>query len=169
MIALMMAGWPPAETDPVVGESQKEHKMYVVFARYSHELSSSIISRHTVLDRAVSKADKWTSDHQCDGGVLLAHVYRSIDYCKCEEIGECIDGKTVDGKHYHLVDFFDTHRITPISGGIGYERDVSQAAAILGRKGGSVRSPAKSAAAIARNAKRKAEGKPEGGRPKKAR
>ena len=39
-------------------------------------------------------------------------------------------------------------------------------AATLGRKGGSVKSPAKSAAAIARNAKRKAEVKPEGGRPK---
>ncbi len=40
-------------------------------------------------------------------------------------------------------------------------------AATLGRKGGSVKSPAKSEAATARNAKRKAEGKPEGGRPKK--
>ena len=36
----------------------------------------------------------------------------------------------------------------------------------MGRKGGSVKSPAKSRAAKARNAKRKAEGKPEGGRPK---
>lgn len=43
----------------------------------------------------------------------------------------------------------------------------SFAAATLGRKGGSVKSPAKSEAAKARNAKRKAEGKPEGGRPKK--
>lgn len=41
------------------------------------------------------------------------------------------------------------------------------AASILGRKGGQVRSSAKSAAAVVRNAKRKAEGKPEGGRPKK--
>jgi len=40
-------------------------------------------------------------------------------------------------------------------------------AATLGRKGGSVKSLAKSDAATARNAKRKAEGKPEGGRPKK--
>jgi len=45
--------------------------------------------------------------------------------------------------------------------------DVSMAAATLGRKGGSVKSPAKSEAAKARNAKRKAEGKPEGGRPRK--
>lgn len=43
----------------------------------------------------------------------------------------------------------------------------AQAAAALGRKGGSVKSPAKSEAAKARNAKRKTEGKPEGGRPKK--
>jgi len=44
--------------------------------------------------------------------------------------------------------------------------DVNPAAA-LGRMGGSVKSPAKSEAAKARNAKRKAEGKPEGGRPRK--
>jgi hypothetical protein len=37
----------------------------------------------------------------------------------------------------------------------------------MGRKGGSVKSPAKSVAAQNRNAKRKAEGKREGGRPKK--
>lgn len=42
------------------------------------------------------------------------------------------------------------------------------AASVLGRKGGSVKSPAKSAAAVARNARRKAGGKPEGGRPKAA-
>jgi len=41
------------------------------------------------------------------------------------------------------------------------------AAATLGRKGGSVKSPAKSESAKARNTKRKAEGKPEGGRPRK--
>lgn len=34
------------------------------------------------------------------------------------------------------------------------------------RKGGQVKSPRKSEAAKARNAKRKAEGKPQGGRPK---
>lgn len=44
---------------------------------------------------------------------------------------------------------------------------VSKAAAILGRKGGQVRGKNKSAAAKLRNAKRKAEGKNEGGRPKK--
>jgi len=44
--------------------------------------------------------------------------------------------------------------------------DVNHAAA-LGRMGGSVKSPAKSEAAKARNAKRKAEGKPEGGATKK--
>jgi len=43
----------------------------------------------------------------------------------------------------------------------------ARSAVILGRKGGSVKSPAKSDAAKARNAKRKAEGKPEGGRPRK--
>lgn len=45
--------------------------------------------------------------------------------------------------------------------------DISKAAAILGRKGGQVKSPRKQKAAKLRNAKRKAEGKNEGGRPKK--
>lgn len=46
------------------------------------------------------------------------------------------------------------------------ESEFSAAAAALGRKGGSVKSSAKSEAAKARNAARKAEGKPQGGRPK---
>ena len=44
---------------------------------------------------------------------------------------------------------------------------IKLASALMGRKGGQARTPAKSRAATARNAKRKAEGKPEGGRPKK--
>ena len=44
----------------------------------------------------------------------------------------------------------------------------SEAARALGRVGGSVKSAAKSEAARARNARRKAEGKPQGGRPRKA-
>lgn len=47
------------------------------------------------------------------------------------------------------------------------QAEESKAAATLGRKGGSVSSPAKSEAAKARNAARKAQGKPEGSRPKK--
>ncbi len=46
-------------------------------------------------------------------------------------------------------------RVEPIGAG----------AVVMGARGGSVSSPAKSTAATARNAKRKAEGKPEGGRP----
>lgn len=44
---------------------------------------------------------------------------------------------------------------------------LNQAASVLGSKGGSVKSETKSKAAVDRNAKRKAEGKPQGGRPKK--
>jgi len=52
---------------------------------------------------------------------------------------------------------------------LAHKVETSAAATTLGRKGGSVKSPAKSEAAKARNAARKAEGKPEGGRPPKAR
>lgn len=44
----------------------------------------------------------------------------------------------------------------------------SEAARVLGRMGGLVKSAAKSEAAKARNARRKEEGKPQGGRPRKA-
>lgn len=43
----------------------------------------------------------------------------------------------------------------------------AEAARVLGARGGSVTGEAKRRAAIARNARRKAEGKPEGGRPRK--
>ncbi len=48
------------------------------------------------------------------------------------------------------------------------KKEAASAARVLGSLGGSVKSAAKAEAARARNAKRKAEGKPEGGRPRKA-
>ena len=75
------------------------------------------------------------------------------------------DGRRICSRHWD--EAFGS--LKPLMNWIAGECDfcAKAAASALGRKGGSVRSAAKSAAAKANNAARKLNGKPEGGRPRK--
>lgn len=126
---------------------------YMVTARYSHEQCSHIESYHRTIEGASRAADKWTRDNQCDGGVLLAHVYELTD--ADDPHAELMD----DDKYYRAVNFFDTHRVTAQDGGLGYTQDVSSYLSRIGKKGGSQTS--------ARKKQTSAENGKKGGRPRK--
>uniref|UniRef100_A0A6M3LQF8 Uncharacterized protein n=1 Tax=viral metagenome TaxID=1070528 RepID=A0A6M3LQF8_9ZZZZ len=93
--------------------------MYYVYAKYSHEQSDWLLSKHRCLHRAAMAADKWTHYNQCDGGNLLAHVYE--DAPDCPYHGDQQECRDKDGKHLHSVDFFDTHNIIVQPMGLGYK------------------------------------------------
>ena len=97
--------------------------------------------------QAFIKSHEWQNDNE---GALVSKAL-----IICAKAGASID------EALNYLEIADNER----AGWLDYMA-TRYAAATLGRKGGSVKSPAKSRAAKARNAKRKAEGKPEGGRPK---
>lgn len=137
MIALMMAGWLPAETAHVVGESQRGYKIRTLNQWVESIRSSGRIAQNATRKEIAEGLDI-VATAMMAGKATLAHA-----------------------------DALLSMRFALMNSAEKSQEYTELTASEMGRKGGSVRSAAKSEAAKSRNAKRKAEGKPEGGRPRK--
>jgi len=144
----MMARWLRAETASAVGDSQTEDQMSKILDDFDLINKLSFASANQLVETYGISAQTANLIRRQPGYRSGAEMAVTKAKTGGWRLYERVSGQWMDAS----LEDMDS---------------LPKAAAALGRKGGSVSSQAKSEAAKARNAKRKAEGKPEGGRPRK--